>query len=363
MAKRFEMRVELPLGSFALHVEVTSEAQALGVFGPSGSGKTSLLETIAGLRSGARGYLRCGDEVWLDSLGGLCVSAWQRGVGYVPQEHRLFPHKPVRGNLEMGRRRSSKGFAQRMAEVVEMLELEPLLERRTGALSGGERQRVALGRALCSGPKLLLLDEPLASLDGGLRGRLLPYLRRVRERFAVPMVVVSHQEAELVALCDEVVALRDGRVEAQGEPVEVLTRPGIYRGAGGRYANLLPAVVGPHAGRLTRLHLGRDGAGEALAVGRLEGASGSEVQVSVGAHELIVAREAVAGISVRNRLRGEVAEIKEVGEGQLILVRLPGGGLPKVVVEVTAEAVHELDLAVGMEVYLLAKASALRVFG
>jgi molybdate transport system ATP-binding protein len=220
MSLRLE-RIRLPLSDFALELSAELTAAATGVFGPSGAGKTSLLDLIAGLRRAPSAYLALDGRVLANTAKGIELPPRQRRIGYIPQDGALFPHLPVRGNLLYGHRRAAAaegapGFS--FEHVAKVLELEPLLDRRIAGLSGGERQRVALGRALLSAPRLLLLDEPLSGLDAPLRERILPYLRRVRDEFAVPMVYVSHQAEEIVALCDEVLVLERGKVIARGAP-------------------------------------------------------------------------------------------------------------------------------------------------
>ena len=220
-----ELGVRLELDRFSLDVTLDCDAQVLGLLGPSGAGKTSLVETIAGLRRGARGRLSVQGQRWLDSEARLDLPAHQRAVGYVPQEALLFPHLDVRGNLLAGAKRAQEGghdAASLLAEVSETLELEPLLGRGVADLSGGEARRVSLGRALCSGPRLLLLDEPLTGLDAAIKQRALSLLASVRARFGVPMLLVSHDAADVSALADEVVVLRAGKVERRGAARDVL---------------------------------------------------------------------------------------------------------------------------------------------
>ena len=217
--------VRLSLAEFTLEVDVTVRGRVTALFGPSGAGKTSLLEVVAGLRRPQRGRVEVAGRVLADPATGQWVPPERRRVGYVPQEGALFPHLSVRANLLYGHRAASRAgsggrpsFA--LGSVVDTLEIGPLLDRPgVHGLSGGERQRVALGRALLTGPELLLLDEPLAGLDAGLKARVLPYLARVRDEFAVPMLLVTHAPSEVMALCDEVVVLERGRVVAQEAPV------------------------------------------------------------------------------------------------------------------------------------------------
>ena len=181
------VRVQLALDRFDLDIDVTTHQQVTGIFGVSGSGKTSLLETICGLRRNAQGTIRFGEEVWLDTTTRTFVKPEQRHIGYVPQDGLLFPHKNVRQNLLSGSKRAVQNghpLQETLQLVTDILELSPLLDRSVTTLSGGERQRVALGRAICSGPRLLLLDEPFASLDLALRRKLLPFLRRIRSELS-----------------------------------------------------------------------------------------------------------------------------------------------------------------------------------
>ena len=210
--------VRLSLGPFTLAVDAVFEQAVTVVCGPSGAGKTTLLEVIAGLRRAEQGAVRL-DGAWLaDAARRLHAAPPRRQLGYVPQDLALFPNLDVGGNLRFGRPRALDGGAPvpSLAEVLGVLELERLLERRVDTLSGGERQRVALGRALLSAPRLLLLDEPLSGLDPELRDRVLDYLRQVRDHFAVPIVYVTHQANDAAALAGEVVRLEGGRIVDRG---------------------------------------------------------------------------------------------------------------------------------------------------
>ena len=200
-------------GTFTLEIHERIEAQVVALFGPSGSGKTSILESIAGLRTPERGVIRIGTRTLFDSSAGVDRPAHERRVGYVPQDLALFPHMNVRRNILYG---ADVEAGQQLDQVVGMLELDTMFDRAVTALSGGERQRVALARALMASPALLLLDEPLAALDRGLRERILPYLERIRDELAIPMLYVSHAEAEVRAVADWVVVLDAGRVARSG---------------------------------------------------------------------------------------------------------------------------------------------------
>lgn len=226
--------VSLQQGTFTLRVDERSRVEVLGLFGPSGSGKTSLLETMAGLRRPSAGEIRVGDRVLFSAAQAIDRRPHERRLGYVPQDALLFPHLDVRGNLLYGARdrhagrTAADGKAESPAErltleaCAEMLEIGALLNRRVRDLSGGERQRVAIGRALMTHPLLLLLDEPLAAVDRARRERILPYLLRIRRELQVPLVYVTHDEAELAQIADRVLVMEDGQVVRAGAPPEVL---------------------------------------------------------------------------------------------------------------------------------------------
>jgi molybdate transport system ATP-binding protein len=206
--------IELAQGSFVLMATVRIDSRAAALFGPSGAGKTTILDAIAGLRTPRRGSIEVDGRVLFSSTGRINLPPHQRRVGYVPQDVALFPHMNVRRNLLYGRH---PGVSPDLDRVVGMLEIERLVDRDVTELSGGERQRVALGRALMSGPSLLLLDEPLAAVDVPLRRRILPYLRRVRDEVRVPIVYVSHDREEVEELADVVVRVEGGKVTGVDE--------------------------------------------------------------------------------------------------------------------------------------------------
>jgi molybdate transport system ATP-binding protein len=209
--------VEKLLGEFSLAVNFETAGGATALFGPSGSGKTSIVHMIAGLISPDRGRIAFDDQVLFDSAARINLPAHKRRVGTVFQEGRLFPHLTVAQNLDYGRwmQRLPTDEAER-TRVIALLNIGHLLTRRPGHLSGGERQRVAFGRALLMKPRLLLLDEPLASLDRARKQEILPYLAKLRDEAKVPMIYVSHQAGEIVRLASQVVRIEDGHVQATG---------------------------------------------------------------------------------------------------------------------------------------------------
>jgi molybdate transport system ATP-binding protein len=211
------VHAEKQLGEFPVNVSFTSDSGATALFGPSGAGKTSVINMIAGLLRPDRGRIVLDDEVLFDEATGVAVPPWRRRIGYVFQEGRLFPHFTVKHNLDYGRWMGGQADdPAAFNRVVELLDIGHLLERRPGKLSGGERQRVAVGRALLMRPRLLLLDEPLASLDTARKRDILPYLERLRDEARVPIIYVSHNAAEVKRIASHVVRIEDGRVIATG---------------------------------------------------------------------------------------------------------------------------------------------------
>jgi len=209
--------VEKTLGNFRLSARFAGETGATALFGPSGAGKTSLINMIAGLVRPDRGRITLDDDVLFDSATRVDLPAWRRRIGYVFQDGRLFPHLSVKHNLTYGRWMSGHRVDDAdFTRVTELLDIGPLLGRRPGRLSGGERQRVAVGRALLMRPRLLLLDEPMASLDTRRKQEILPYLQRLRDDANVPIVYVSHDAAEVKALATRVVMLDSGRIVSAG---------------------------------------------------------------------------------------------------------------------------------------------------
>lgn len=217
--------LRLPLASFVLELDARLEARVTGLFGASGAGKTALLETIAGLRRPAAGRIQLDGVALTDAAAGIFRPPETRGIGFVPQDGALFLHLNVRENLCYSRRGPAAANRPGLTyeHVVEVLNLGPLASRRIGSLSGGEKQRVAFGRALLAAPQLLLLDEPLAGLDTELKDQILPYLLKIRDEFGIPMLLVSHSADEIVALCDEVLVLEQGRCVRRGPTEELFT--------------------------------------------------------------------------------------------------------------------------------------------
>ncbi|MGH8251110.1 MAG: molybdenum ABC transporter ATP-binding protein [Steroidobacteraceae bacterium] len=328
----------------------------VALFGRSGCGKTTLVETIAGLVKPDVGTIRMDDVVFVNTADRINLAPERRRVGYVFQEARLFPHLNVLGNLRYGFKRARPPRGIGFDEVVGLLGLETLLRRRPNRLSGGERQRVAIGRALLAQPRLLLLDEPLASLDAGRRDEVLPYLEKLRDSFTLPIVYVSHQFDEVLRLATHVVLLEEGRVLAKGELATVCLDRKLRSIAG---PDAIGAVVdGEITGREpdSGLVLLRFGDNTLRIAADL--AAGSRVRVRLPARDLIIALEEPRGLSVRNALRATVTAI-EADDRLADLVRLDMGGKP-VVARITRAATRSLELKPGLAVWVLVKSISLR---
>lgn len=230
---------------FSLKVEFTAPPGVTALFGRSGAGKTTLVNAVAGLLKPDRALIAVDGTTLTDTARGLILPPHQRNIGYVFQDARLFPHLSVGGNLDYGRRfapRDARPDAARFDEIVTLLGIGALLDRRPGALSGGEKQRVALGRALMSGPRLLLLDEPLSALDEARKAEILPYLERLRA-LSVPILYVSHSLPEITRLANHVVMLEAGRVTASGPVADILSDPASAAALGRETGALLEARV------------------------------------------------------------------------------------------------------------------------
>jgi len=359
-APALEIDVRLPLGRFDLAMSWTTSETSLALFGPSGSGKTTLLETIAGLRSGARGIVRVAGRAWLDVSLGVALPPERRGVGYVPQEALLFPHLDVTGNVLAGRRRAAgKEGALDPRRVLAVLELEELERRRVEGLSGGEKRRVALARALCSAPDLLLLDEPLAALDAPLRDRILGYLLRVREEFRIPTIHVSHDVTECKLLAREVAVVEEGRIVRAGPAEAVFLEREAFRAAlAAGFENILDGrVLGIEEGA-ARVEIER---GTEILVPGHGLAAGDPVRIGLRAEDLILAVEPPKGLSAQNVVRGVVREVREDDEPVLVVVAVRAAA--PLAATITRQALHLLAPAPGREVFLVWKAHACRVWG
>ena len=343
------------LGSFELRCSATFGDGITAVFGPSGSGKTTLLNCVAGLARPDRGEIGVLGQTVYSSSKRLGVPPERRGVGYVFQDSALFPHLSVRDNIRYGHRLTPE--ARRtvsMETVVDLLQLEDLMDRGVLDLSGGERQRVALARALASSPRLLLLDEPISSLDLAFRGLILRYLKRVRDELGVPMVYVSHSISEVMAIASDVLVLNGGVQVTQGPPSAVLSDPLLGRLSDYEaLENLIDVdVVGRRSDGL-QVELGAEGL--RLLAPEVEAQPGERVTIAIRASDILVALDVPSRISAQNVVPGVVEEILSHGPRVVLFVR---AGV-RMMAEITPDALRSLGLSTGDRVYLIIKSTSI----
>ncbi len=345
--------ISLPLADFTLEVDVELRGRVTAVFGPSGAGKTSLLDLIAGLRVARSAFVRLDDCVLTDTTKKFSVATHRRGIGYVPQDLALFPHLSVRQNLFYGRKsREAAGPLFSFEHVMKVLEIESLISRGVTELSGGEKQRVALARALLASPRLLLLDEPLASLDVPLKEKIIPYLGRVRDEFKIPMLCVTHDRFVALTLADEIVVLMGGKIMQAGPVADVFNRPANAEVA--RFAG----VETLQPGQIT-------GANEGLATVTINRVTltalapttpARAVFVCIRGEDVVLQRDTAVS-SVRNRLPARIISFRP--EGALVRVELDAG-FPLFAL-VTRPACAELELREGETIIALIKTPAIHL--
>lgn len=347
-----DVSAHIARGDFSLEIGFASDARITCLFGRSGSGKTTVADLVAGLIQPGRGRVILAGEPLFDRDAGVSIPAWKRRIGYVFQDARLFPHMSVRDNLLYGARRSGE-TSPALDQTAILLGLEGLLERRPGSLSGGEARRVAIGRALLTRPRLLILDEPLAGLDGARRGDLLPYLDRLAQD-GPPILYVSHAVDEVARLADRVVLVGGGQALGAEPPDLAFDRPEAEAAAGlSAPLSILDGRVVAHdpAGNATRLDL----AGTAFLSPLLAVAPGERVRVIVDARDVALALTDPVEASFQNRLSMRISTLEARPDG--VLVRLEAGGL-RLKALITRQASEQLALAPGRQVIALVKATA-----
>ena len=357
--------IDLKLARRDFKLDVTLALPDRGIsalFGPSGCGKTTVLRALAGLDR-AEGRIALGYEVWQDDVSGRFVPTHRRALGYVIQEAALFPHLDVRRNLDYGLKRIAPA-ERRVAldHVVELLGIGPLMARRPATLSGGERQRVAIARSLATSPRLLLMDEPLAALDAKRKAEVLPYLERVHDELAIPIVYVSHAIDEVARLADHLVLMEAGCVVAAGPLADMLARLDLLLPLGEDAGVVLEGVVGERDAQwqLTRLDVGVHAEGGTCSLwARDQGLPlGRRVRLRVLARDVSITLAPQAGTSIGNQLRGTLEAIADDAHPALALVRVRVGGAP-LVARLTRRSSHALALAPGLAVWAQVKTVAL----
>lgn len=351
-----EVDVRSRLGDFVLDARFNAETGLTALFGRSGAGKTSLVNALAGLDAPQAGRIVVDGHVLFDSEAGVDLPPEKRRLGYVFQEARLFPHLSVVGNLTYGMKLIPPAERhQDFDRVVDLLDLRALLSRWPAKLSGGERQRVAIGRALLASPRILLMDEPLASLDAARKAEILPFIERLRDELALPVVYVSHAIEEVIRIADTMVVVSDGRVAASGTVEEIMSRLDLYPMTG-RYETgaVVAATVAGSDLRfgLTELAF----ASNRLWVPHVELPLGTDLRVRIRARDVSLALTRPAGTSILNILEGTVAELDAGTDRPQVDVRIDVG-VP-LIARVTRRSAEALGLRPGARVFAMIKAVA-----
>ena len=358
------LQIKMSRAAFKLDVNLHLPGQGISaIFGPSGSGKTTLLRAVAGLEKNQDGCIQIGANIWQDSQRGIYLPTWQRSLGYVFQESSLLPHLNVTENLNFGLKRALKTMGSTPSQAskalhasIELLGIGSLLQRMPNELSGGERQRVAIARAIAMQPQLLLMDEPLASLDTARRQEIFPWLSKLRDELKMPMLYVTHSAEEVTRLADHLVVLDKGQVKAQGPVSEVLTQV------------VNPVVVGEDAGALIEGCVGAVDSQWHLARVDFEGGRvwmrdaglpvGKAVRIRILARDVSLATTEPQNTSIQNQLRGSIQSITPDAHPSQVMVVLKCG-TEEVLARVTKRAVDELALQVGQSVWAQVKSVAL----
>lgn len=347
-------------GDFIVQTAYSSDAQVMGLFGPSGAGKSTLLNMIAGLATPDSGHLLLNDVCLFDSSRKINVPLHQRRIGMVFQDSRLFPHMTVNDNLKYGfNRLKEKDRRLSLQHIVDLLEIGHLLDNKPQQLSGGEKQRVALGRALLTSPQLLLLDEPLASLDARLKQQILPFLKRVKDEINIPMIYVSHAIDEILYLTSQVAIMEYGKILAMGAFNEIIHDKRVLA-----LAHSLGLENILHV-RMKEKHV--DSGYVSAELGKqilhipLTFSAQREldsITVSVAASNIAFAKEKVSGITIQNQLDSKVSAIQQVGHRVLVTVSLEGTE-QQLIAEITAASLKQLQIGLGSNLVCLIKTQSI----
>lgn len=350
-------------GTFTLETAFNLSPSAVGIFGPSGCGKTTLFRAISGLLKPDSGHIALGETVFFDASRRIFVPPHKRRIGLVFQDARLFPHWSVEANLRAGefsaRRIADRPFS--FADVISLLNVEPLLKRSVNALSGGEKQRIALGRALLTNPRLLLMDEPVSGLDAALKQEILPFLSLIHSQLNIPCILISHEMTEILQLTDYLLLLHKGSLLGQGHLLDLVRRgdlaPALQQA---NLMNVMKVVVEdchPDTG-ICRLIKGNS---LSLIADALPGvAPGAVCSVGIPPNEMALSRSPVADISMCNQIPGEIESMLHFCGRSLCLLRVESETL---MVEITPDSARRLCLETGLRVWILFKSKAVRRIG
>ena len=344
-------------GSFRLKTEFeVEEGSITAIFGKSGAGKTSTINAIAGLTRPDVGVIQIGNTTLFDQNMRINVPIYKRQIGYVFQDDRLFPHMTVRNNLIYGTAKTRyMADSLNLTDITGLLELAPLLERRPRTLSGGEKQRVAIGRALLSNPKLLLMDEPLASIDVQHRFEILPFIQRVREKTGITIIYVTHALEEVIFIADQIILLSEGQVTAQGTVEEIMSRLDLHPMTSRFDAGAV--ISATYSGYDREFDLGElSFDGGTLRIAGLNAEIGIHLRAHIRARDVSLMLDKPKDTSVLNVFKGELIEIRHEEGPQLDLLINIGTPL---IARITRKSLNDLNLDIGSKVYAMIKAVAI----
>lgn len=350
------------IGSFTLMGRCDIKSRITGVFGPSGAGKTRLLQLLAGLEKPQEGFLQINKKVYLDTESDIFIPAHKRRIGYVFQEGRVFPHMNVEANLKYGWKKNTHNNTY-FGEIVDLLELRPLLKSRTEHLSGGQNQRVAFGRALMSNAQLLLLDEPFTSLDPSIKKQVISLLNRVINRLDIPVIIVSHELKDLLMLTENLLLIKDGIIEQPDSYLELIRKRKLldFNGTINNYYNVFNGIITetiPEKG-LTKVQL----IDEKNLLINIESDiqffhPGGSVKISIRGTDVALSLNYVEMISIRNQFQGH---IKTIFQHHNHLICIIDCGI-QIITRVTLDSGKSLDLKPGKKVWCLFKSLAVEVY-
>jgi len=358
-----DVDIHAQLGDFALHARGSVSERVTGLLGRSGSGKTSLLNVVCGLVEPNAGRIAIGERIVFDSDTNVNVPVHKRGIGIVFQDARLFPHRSVEGNLRYGRRHCDGSQRISFDDVVALLELGPLLKRKPRDLSGGEQRRVALGRALLSNPRLLLLDEPLTGLDQRMKSQIMPLLRRVRDELDIPIIYVSHQVSDVLQMTSHAALMDHGAIVGTGRLRDLAQRTDSFQHVHDLgFTNVLHCTVREQddASGATVAGVNSDNAavGEArIRLPQIRAEVGVAVRLAVRPQDIALSAAPLRSVSIQNQLTGTITALSDHDGKVLAEINLG----QRVLVEITRQSRDELQLAVGGNVCCLIKSTAIEV--
>ncbi len=349
----FDLRLDRQ--NFKLDVAGEIGRGVTAVFGPSGAGKSTLLSALSGSTKPDHGSIKMNNEVLFSSDADTWLAPERRRIGVVYQDGALFTHLSVRKNIEFGYKLTPPDDRKfQPDQLMSLMGLSQLVDRKPGQLSGGERQRVAIARAIAASPKILLLDEPLASLDVARKMSILDYLKQIHKTFELPMVYVSHSISEVVNLADTVIRMKDGKITGSSTSVDLLLGAVPVETDIEKYSNQFEAKIIDSSGAIGIVEVD----GVKISTPRLSGDSGDSVILGIGANQLIVSLGKPERMSARNVLPGDIQNVS--ARNGRAYVEVDAG--PNLLVELTESAVHDLDLKMGMPVHLVFKSSNVEVY-